>query len=81
MKRILAQIRKEIVQLLRDRIALAMAVALPVVLMLLFGFAISLTVSDVPVAVQDLDRSPASRRPSARALPASSRRCRPKCRC
>ncbi|GAB4457155.1 MAG: ABC transporter permease [Armatimonadaceae bacterium] len=61
MKRILAQIRKELVQLRRDPISVALALALPVILMLLFGTALSLTVSGLPVAIQDLDRSPASR--------------------
>jgi ABC-2 type transport system permease protein len=61
MKRVLAQIRKELVQLMRDPISVGLAVVLPIILMTLFGVALSLTVSNIPIAVQDLDRSPASR--------------------
>lgn len=61
MKRILAQIRKEIVQLLRDPISVSLAIVLPIILMTLFGVALSLTVSNIPVAVQDLDHSSDSR--------------------
>jgi ABC-2 type transport system permease protein len=62
MKRVLAQIRKELTQLFRDRLTLALALILPVLLLLLLSNATSLTVKNIPVAVQDLDRTPASRR-------------------
>ncbi len=61
MRRILAQVRKELTQLVRDRMALALALLLPCTQLILMGTAISLTVSDLPIAVQDLDDSPASR--------------------
>ncbi|HQR40307.1 MAG TPA: ABC transporter permease [Blastocatellia bacterium] len=61
MKRILAQARKELTQIRRDRLALVLALVLPVILLALFGFAISLTVTDLPIIVQDLDQSPTSR--------------------
>src|SRR5580692_6930107 len=61
MRRILAQIRKELTQLIRDRMALALALLLPCTQLILMGTAISLTVSDLPIAVQDLDDSPTSR--------------------
>jgi len=57
MRRILAQARKELTQLLRDRLAVALALVLPVVLLLLQTTAISLTVSDLPIVVQNLDSS------------------------
>ncbi|HXW17236.1 MAG TPA: hypothetical protein VEJ39_02975, partial [Candidatus Acidoferrales bacterium] len=60
MRRILAQARKELTQLIRDRLAVALALALPVVLLLLQTTAISLTVKDLPIIVQDLDQSQAS---------------------
>src|SRR5579863_9234474 len=60
MRRIIAQARKELTQLLRDRLAVALALLLPVVLMLLQTTAISLTVKDLPIIVQDLDQSQAS---------------------
>lgn len=62
MRRILAQARKELTQLLRDRRALLLALALPLVQLMLMGAAISLTVDDMPVIVQDLDGSPASQK-------------------
>lgn len=60
MRRILAQARKELTQLIRDHLAVALALALPVVLLLLQTTAISLTVKDLPIIVQDLDQSQAS---------------------
>jgi len=62
MKRILAQVRKELTQLWRDRLTLALALVLPVVLLLLLSKATSLSVKDIPVVVQDLDKTPMSRR-------------------
>src|SRR5262249_59330088 len=61
MKRILAQIRKELTQILRDRLALVLALALPVGIVALLGTTISLTVSDLPIVIQDLDQTPLSR--------------------
>src|SRR5262245_44442927 len=61
MRRILAQTRKELIQILRDWRTLALALALPLILLVLMATAISLTVSDLPIIVQDLDDSPTSR--------------------
>src|SRR6476469_9002993 len=61
MRRIIAQARKELTQILRDRLALALALVLPVGLLLLMSTALSLTVSNLPLVVQDLDDSAASR--------------------
>jgi ABC-2 type transport system permease protein len=61
MKRVWAQVRKELTQLFRDRLTLALALVLPVLLLLLLSSATSLSVKDIPVAVQDLDKSPMSR--------------------
>ena len=61
MRRIFAQARKELTQIVRDRLALALALVLPLVLLLLLSTAISLTVHGLPLVVQDLDDSPASR--------------------
>ena len=68
MRRILAQTRKELTQILRDKMALGLALVLPLTQLILMGSAISLTVADLPIAVQDLDDSPASRS-SDRRLP------------
>jgi ABC-2 type transport system permease protein len=61
MRRILAQMRKQLTQLVRDRMSLAMALVLPVMIMVLIGTSFKLTVSDLPIVVQDLDGSSASR--------------------
>lgn len=61
MRRILAQTRKELTQILRDRRTLALALILPMILLVLMATAISLTVSRLPIVVQDFDDSPVSR--------------------
>ncbi|MGH7357530.1 MAG: ABC transporter permease, partial [Candidatus Rokuibacteriota bacterium] len=61
MSRIVAQARKELTQILRDRLALALAVVLPAALIALLGTSISLTVTDIPIVIQDLDQTPLSR--------------------
>src|SRR5205085_2717083 len=61
MKRIIAQVKKELLQLWRDRLTLALALVLPVLLLLLLSKATSLSVRDIPVVVQDLDKTPISR--------------------
>ena len=60
MRRIFAQTRKELTQIVRDRLALTLALLLPLILLFLLGTAISLTVTNVPIIVQDLDDSLAS---------------------
>lgn len=62
MRRIIAQARKELRQITRDRLALALAFLLPAILLTLLGSAISLTVSNLPIVVQDLDATPLSRK-------------------
>jgi drug efflux transport system permease protein len=61
MKRVIAQVKKELVQLSRDKLTLALALVLPALLLLLLSKATSLSVKDIPIAVQDLDRTPSSR--------------------
>ena len=61
MRRILAQMRKELTQLVRDRMSLAMALVLPVMIVFIVGTSFKLTVSGLPIVVQDLDGSSASR--------------------
>jgi ABC-2 type transport system permease protein len=61
MRRIIAQARKELTQITRDRLAIILALILPLCLLLLLGTAISLTVTGLPMVVQDLDNSPESR--------------------
>jgi ABC-2 type transport system permease protein len=61
MRRILAQSRKELIQIIRDWRTLALALVLPLVLLILMSTALSLTPDRLPIIVQDLDASPASR--------------------
>jgi ABC-2 type transport system permease protein len=61
MTRLLALARKEMQQLRRDRLTLAMMVVLPVLQLLLFGWAINTDVRDIPLVVYDQDGSEASR--------------------
>jgi ABC-2 type transport system permease protein len=60
MRRIFAQSRKELTQIIRDWRTLALALVLPLVLLLLMSTAISLTANHLPIIVQDLDDSRAS---------------------
>ncbi|MGA3211710.1 MAG: ABC transporter permease [Terriglobales bacterium] len=60
MRRIIAQMRKELTQIVRDWRTLALALALPTFLLILMSSALSLTVNELPIAVQDFDGSSAS---------------------
>jgi ABC-2 type transport system permease protein len=60
MRRIVAQARKELTQIVRDWRTLALALVLPVFLLLLMSTALALTVNELPIAVQDFDGSTAS---------------------
>ena len=61
MKRIIAQARKELTQIFRDRLTVALALVLPLILLVLYGKAISFSVKDVAVFVEDYDQTPRSR--------------------
>jgi ABC-2 type transport system permease protein len=52
---------KELLQLRRDRLTLAMTIVLPLVQLLLFGFAVNTDVRHIRTVVFDQDRSPQSR--------------------
>ncbi|BAZ40945.1 ABC-2 type transporter [Calothrix sp. NIES-4101] len=61
MQRILNQCIKELKQFRRDKLTVALAFALPLITLLLFGFAIRLETKNIPLAIQDFERSPSSR--------------------
>lgn len=61
MKRIIAQARKELTQIFRDRLTVTLALVLPLILLALLGTALSLSVKGIAVGVQDYDRTPLSR--------------------
>ncbi|WP_323113806.1 ABC transporter permease [Pseudomonas guariconensis] len=60
-RRLVALVRKETRQMLRDRSNLAVGLLLPVVLILLFGYGLSFDVEHAPVAVVLEDSSPQAR--------------------
>ena len=53
--------RKEFLQIGRDRRTLMILLFVPAFFLLLYGYALSFDVRNVPLAIQDNDRSPASR--------------------
>ena len=57
LRRLSALVRKESRQLIRDPSSIAIGIVMPVVLVLLFGYGLSLDVTDVPVAVVLEDQS------------------------
>lgn len=58
LRRVAALVRKEAYQLIRDPSSIAIGVVMPLLLILLFGYALSLDVKAVPVAVVLEDTSP-----------------------
>jgi ABC-2 type transport system permease protein len=54
-------VRKEFIQMRRDRLTLAIMIGLPIVQLLLFGYAIQTDVRHLPTVVLDESRTPASR--------------------
>ncbi len=61
MRRLAAVVVKELRQVRRDPLSLLMLIAFPAFMLVLYGFALNFDVRHVPLAVQDRDRSPASR--------------------
>jgi ABC-2 type transport system permease protein len=66
LRRLSAVSRKETIHIVRDPWSLGMAIAIPMLLLVLFGWALSLDVDRVPMAVWDLSGTPASRDLAAR---------------
>ena len=60
MRRVVSLVRKETRQIIRDPSSIALGIVLPVLLILLFGYGLSLDVTNVPVAVVVEDPSPAA---------------------
>jgi ABC-2 type transport system permease protein len=60
-RRLLAVVVKEVRQIRRDPFSLLMLVALPALMLVLYGFALNFDVRHVRLAVQDRDKSAASR--------------------
>ena len=60
-QRILAIIKKETLQMLRDRVTLSIALLMPIIQIILFGFAISMNVMHIPTVVADQRKDSTSR--------------------
>ncbi|HET9023787.1 MAG TPA: ABC transporter permease, partial [Burkholderiaceae bacterium] len=58
MARIVAVLRKELVQLRRDRLTFAMLIGVPIMQLILFGYAINSDPKNLPAAVVALDQGP-----------------------
>lgn len=61
LRRISAVARKEFLHLLRDPRSLALGILMPLIMMFLFGYALTLDLDRVPLAVWDQSRTPQSR--------------------
>lgn len=59
--RLAALVRKEFIHISRDPRSLAMAFLMPMILLILFGYAISMDIKTLDLAVYDQDKSAASR--------------------
>jgi ABC-2 type transport system permease protein len=59
-RRVISLVKKEVRQVVRDPSSIAIGIVLPVVLILLFGYGMSLDVTNVPVAIVLEDPSPAA---------------------
>lgn len=60
-RRLAAIIKKEFIQIKRDRPSLIIALLMPVLMLFLFGYAVTTDVNNMPMAVLNYDQSPASR--------------------
>ncbi|MFP4497652.1 MAG: ABC transporter permease [Vulcanimicrobiota bacterium] len=61
-QRLIAIIKKEFIQMRRDRLTLAMMLGLPIIQILVFGYAINTDVKNLPMVVCDYTRTQESRR-------------------
>lgn len=57
LRRVDAVFRKEFIQIIRDPRSLALALAIPVLLIVLFGYALSLDIDNIPLAIWDQDNT------------------------
>lgn len=60
--KIWAQLVKELIQLSRDRLTLALGFLLPLATLVIFGAAIRMEAKNIPLAIEDFDCTPQSRR-------------------
>jgi len=60
LKRLRAITKKEFIQIVRDYRSLGLAIIIPIFLLIMFGFALSLDVDNVPLAIWNQDKSQVS---------------------
>ncbi|MDD5136147.1 MAG: ABC transporter permease [Candidatus Omnitrophica bacterium] len=60
LKRVRAVCNKEFIQIMRDPRSLALGIVIPIILIVLFGYALSLDIENVPMAVWDQDNTKTS---------------------
>lgn len=65
-RRLAAVARKEFIHVLRDPRALGIAIVLPMIMLMIFGYALTMDLDRVPLAVWDQSRTPQSRELVAR---------------
>ena len=61
LRRLAAVARKEFIHVVRDPRALGIAIVLPMIMLMIFGYALTLDLDRVPLAVWDQSRTPQSR--------------------
>jgi ABC-2 type transport system permease protein len=61
MPRLWPMVKKEFIQMRRDRLTLGIMIGIPVIQLLMFGYAIQMDVRHVPTVVLDESRTPSSR--------------------
>lgn len=61
-QRLIALIRKELTQMLRDRRTLGIIMAIPLIELFMFAYAVEMTVDHIPTAIVDLSQDTESRR-------------------
>jgi ABC-2 type transport system permease protein len=66
LRRLAAVARKEFIHVLRDPRALGIAIVLPMIMLMIFGYALTMDLDRVPLAVWDQSRTPQSRELVAR---------------
>src|SRR3989337_1335267 len=59
--RLLSIIRKEFIQIFRDKRTLGLILVMPIVQMFLLGYAATTDVKNIPIAICDQNRTPSSR--------------------
>jgi len=60
LKRVAAIASKEYIQIIRDPRSLALGLLIPIILIVLFGYALSLDIKNVPLAIWDQDNTKSS---------------------